>query len=177
MPGGGELRFPKTIPRGSIGVQPFEISWGGTGGGSCGDLPDAVTFVFLLSFFFFSLLCFLWSFLCLSLIILRLLLLLCEDASSLFTRFLWLQLALAAKEGLKTGEIEFLVVELCWTGFVCRLRGVVLPCIEGQVSVRWRFAWLAGQFECLFFQGIYWFGLPSDGVFVVFGLMVSSVPL
>ena len=177
MPGGGELRFPKTIPKGSIGVQPFEISREGTGGGSCGDLPDAVAFVFLLSFFCFSLLCFLWSFLCLPLIILRLLLLLCEDASALFTKFLWLQLALAAQEGLKTGEIEFLVVELCWTGFICHLRGVLLPCIQGQVSVRWRFAWLVGQFGCLFFEWIYWFGLPSDGVFVAFGLMVSSVPL
>ena len=54
MPGGGELRFPKTIPRGDIGVQPFEIGRGGREGGSCGDLPDSVSFVFLLFFFCFS---------------------------------------------------------------------------------------------------------------------------
>ena len=44
------------------------------------------------------------------------------------------------------------MVELSWTGFVCRLRGVLPPCIQGQVSVRWRFAWFAGRFRCLFFR-------------------------
>ena len=28
------------------------------------------------------------------------------------------------------------------------------PCIQGQVSVRWRFAWFAGRFRCLFFRWI-----------------------
>ena len=46
------------------------------------------------------------------------------------------------------------MVELSWTGFVCRLKGVLPPCIQGQVSVRWRFAWFAGRFKCLFFRWI-----------------------
>ena len=50
--------------------------------------------------------------------------------------------------------VDFRVVELSWTGFVCRLRGVLPPCIQSQVSVRWRFAWFAGRFGCLFFQWI-----------------------
>ena len=56
MPGRGELRFPKTISSGDIGVQPFEIGRRGSGGGSCGDLPDTVSFVFLLSLICVSLL-------------------------------------------------------------------------------------------------------------------------
>ena len=43
------------------------------------------------------------------------------------------------------------MVELSWTGFVCRLRGVLPLCIQGQVSVQWRFAWFAGRFRCLYF--------------------------
>ena len=74
---------------------------------------------------------------------------LCGDASAPLIGFLLLRLAPVTKEGPKTG-----VVELSWTGFVCRLRGVLPPCIQGQVSVRWRFAWFAGRFRCLFFWWI-----------------------
>ena len=108
-------------------------------------------FVFLCFSFFF----FFCSFLCLPLIIARSLLLSCGDACSPFAGFLLLRLALAAKEGNKTGVIDFLVVELCWTGFVCSLCGVWPSCIQGQVSVPSRFGWFTGRFRCLFFQCIY----------------------
>ena len=64
------------------------------------------------------------------------LLLLCGDASAPFTGFLSLRLALTAKKGLKREAMNYLVVDICETGFVCHLRGVLLPCIHGQVSVR-----------------------------------------
>ena len=67
-------------------------------------------------------------------------LLLCGDAGAPFTGFRLLQLALSAKEGPKMEVMEFLMVELSWTGFACRLRGILLQCIQCQVSVRWRFA-------------------------------------
>ena len=59
-------------------------------------------------------------------------------------------------------------MDLSWTGFVCRLRGVLPPCTQGQVSVRWRFACFAGRFRCLFFGRFDLFGLPSHGVSVAF---------
>ena len=46
------------------------------------------------------------------------------------------------------------MVELSWTGFVCRLRGVSPPCIQGQVIVLWRFAWFTDRFRCLFLRWI-----------------------
>ena len=85
------------------------------------------SFYFLLSFFCFSFLFFFCTFLSLPLIIARSLLSLCEDDCAPFTGFLWLQLALAAKEGPKMGVMDFRVVELSWAGFVCRLRGVLPP--------------------------------------------------
>ena len=99
------------------------------------------------------------------------------NAGAPLTGFLLLSLAHLVKGGSKTGMMDFLVVELSWTGFVCHLRGVLPPCIQGQVSVRWRFTWFAGRFRCLFFQWIYWFGLPSHEVSVAFRRMVCSVPL
>ena len=154
MPGGGELRFPKTITRGDISVKSFEIGRGGGGGGGCRNLPNTVSFVFLLSFLCFYFLFFFCYFLCLPLIIACSLFLLCGDAGATFTGFLLLRLALAAKEGPKTGVMAFLLVELCWTGHVCRLRRVLQPCIQGQVSVQWRFAWFAGRFRWLVLQWI-----------------------
>ena len=64
MPDGGELRFPMSIPRGDIGIQLFEIGRGGRQGRSCGDLPNTVSFVFVLSFvcFFLSYFSFVLSF-------------------------------------------------------------------------------------------------------------------
>ena len=59
MPRGSKLRFPKTIPKGDIGVEPFGIGRRGREGGSCGVLPHTVSFVFHLSFFYFL---FLFSF-------------------------------------------------------------------------------------------------------------------
>ena len=59
-------------------------------------------------------------------------------------------------------------MELSWTGFVCRLRGVLPPRIQGQVSVQWRFAWFAGRFSAFSFGGFHLFGLPSHGVSVAF---------
>ena len=102
--------------------------------------------------------------------------LLCRDPSAPLTGFILLRLAHVAKGGPKTGVVDFLVVKLSWTGVVCRLRGVLPTCIQGQVSLRWRFALFAGRFRCLFFWWIYWFGLPSHGVSVAFRLMVCSVP-
>ena len=131
------------------------------------------SFCFLLFFFLF----FLCRFPLSSLDFRTLVTLLSGDASAPLTRFLLLCLAHVAKGGPKTGVMDFLVIELSWTGFVCRLRGVLPPCIQGQVRVRWRFAWFADRFRCLFFQWVYWFGLSSNGVSVAFGPMVCSVPL
>ena len=103
--------------------------------------------------------------------------LLCGYPSAPLTGFLLLRLAHVTKGGPKTEVVDFLVVELSWTGVVCRLRGVLPTCIQGQVSVRWRFTLFAGRFRCLFFRWIYWFGLPSHGVSVTFRLMVCSVLL
>ena len=131
------------------------------------------SFCFLLFFFLF----FLCRFPLSSLDFRTLVTLLSGDASAPLTRFLFLRLAHVAKGGPKTGVMDFPVIELSWTGFVCRLRGVLPPCIQGQGSVRWRFAWFAGRFRCLFFRWIYWFGLPSHGISVAFGPMVYSVTL
>ena len=88
MPGGGELWFPKPIPRGDISISPFEIGREGRGGGNFGDLPATVSFVFFLSLLCFSFLCFFCSFLCVLLIIAHSLFLLCGDANAPFTGFL-----------------------------------------------------------------------------------------
>ena len=103
--------------------------------------------------------------------------LLCGDANAPLTEFLLLRWAHVAKGGTIPGVMDLLVMEGSWTGFVCRLRGVLPPCIQGQLSVRWRFAWFAGRCRCLFFRWIYVFSLPSYGISVPFGLMVSSVPV
>ena len=132
-----------------------------------------LSFVFL----YFSFLFFLCHFPLSSLDFRTLITLLCGDASAPLTGFLLLHLAHVTKGGPKTGVMDFLMIRLSWTGFVCRLRGVLPPCIQGQVSVRWRFAWFASRFRCVFFQWVYRFGLPSHGVSVVFGPMVCSVPL
>ena len=116
-----------------------------------------LSFVFLLFFFF--------VFLCRarlsSLDFRTLFTLLCGDAGARLTGFLLLCLPHVAMGGPRTGVIGFLVVELFWTGYVCRLGWVLPPCIEGQMSVRWRFALCSGQFRCLFVRWIYWFGLLS----------------
>ena len=128
-------------------------------------------------FFYFSFLFFLCHFPLSSLDFRTLITLLCGDASAPLTGFLLLHLAHVAKGGPKTGVMDFLVIRLSWTGFVCCLRGVLPPCIQGQVSVRWRFAWFAGRFRCVFFRWVYRFGLPSHVVSVAFRPMVRSVPL
>ena len=53
MPGGDVLRVSKTITTGDIGVYQFEMGRRGRGGRSCWDLPDTVSFDFLLSFICF----------------------------------------------------------------------------------------------------------------------------
>ena len=73
--------------------------------------------------------------------------------------------------------MDFLVVELSWAGFVCYLREVLPPCIQGHLSVPWRFAWFVGRFRCCLFRWIYWFGLLSHGVSVAFGQMVCFIHL
>ena len=83
------------------------------------------SFVFLL-FFFVVFLC---RFSLSSLDFRTLVTLLCGDASAPLTGFILLRLAHVAKEGPKTGVLDFLVMELSWAGFLCRLRGVLPPCI------------------------------------------------
>ena len=92
-----------------------------------------LSFVFLCCFSFVGFLCFFHDFR-------TLITLLCGDAGAPLTGFLLLCLAHIAKGGTKTGVVDVFVVELPWTGFVCHLRGVLPPCIQEQVSVRWRFA-------------------------------------
>ena len=92
-----------------------------------------LSFVFLCCFSFVGFLCFFHDFR-------TLITLIWGDAGAPLTGFLLLCLAHIAKGGTKTGVVDFFVVELPWTGFVCHLRGVLPPCIQEQVSVRWRFA-------------------------------------
>ena len=58
------------------------------------------------------------------------------DASAPLTGFLLLRMAPIAKEGPKIEVMDFLVVELSCTGFVCRMRRVLPPCIQGPVRVQ-----------------------------------------
>ena len=97
------------------------------------------------------------------------------NAGAPLTGFLLLSLAHLVKGGSKTGMMDFLVVELSWTGFVCHLRGVLPPCIQGQVSVRWRFTWFAAGLGAFSFNGftgsvcqVMRFLLPSEGWFVLY---------
>ena len=82
-------------------------------------------FLFLLSFFLILLCRFHLS----SLDFHTLITLLSADASAPLTGFISLRVANIAKGGPETGLMDFLVVELSWTGFVCSPRGVLPTCI------------------------------------------------